>query len=122
MSSQESMNSKLENWIDGRTWEGCIKQYSGEEVHPDWQELVDLCGDIALYPNEQKELINFMHELLNWVACCDSGFENPPEYQEGERNGEPVSDHAVSTMKWYFEKKLTKQAIDGLRSICPWIF
>ena len=70
-----------------------------------------------------KMMINFMHELLNWVACHDSGYEKPPEYHQGERAGEIVDENkfAVATMRWYFEEILSEQAIDGLRSVRPWV-
>ena len=122
MSEEPSMNNTLENWIDGRTWGDCMEMYEGVEVHSDWGLLVKRCENISLYPLEKpKMMINFMHELLNWVACHDSGYENPPEYHQGERAGEIVGEDALATMRWYFQEILTEQAIDGLRNVRPWV-
>ena len=39
--------------------------------------------------------------------------------RKGRRNC--VDELAVATMRWYFEEILSEQAIDGLRSVRPWV-
>jgi len=120
MSPQNSMNNFLENLIV-KNWQQCMDEFSDTEAHPDWAILVDRCNEIALYPDEQpKSMVNFIHELLNWIDCLDSGFENPPTYQQGERKGQLADELAVDTMKWYFTDILTNYAIDALRKLRSW--
>mgnify|MGYP003682026379 CR=1 FL=1 len=119
MNSQSSINNFLENLII-KNWQKCIDEFSDTEAHPDWTMLVDRCNEIALYPYEQpKSMVNFIHELLNWIDCLDSRFENPPTYQQGERQGQPADELAVNTMKWYFTEVLSPYAIDALRKLRP---
>ena len=120
MNSRSSMSNFLENLLI-KNWQDCINEYSEMEVHPDWEMLVGKCAGIALYPDEQpKSMVNFIHELFNWIDCLDSEFENPPTYQQGERQGQPADELAISTMEWYLEEFLEPYAIDVLRKLRPW--
>jgi len=74
-----------------------------------WDELVKKHPGIELNPHERpKSFTNMIHELLNWIDCCDDDW-NP------EKRPPQVPLELVKFMKGFFDEHISEGTMKVLR-------